>query len=143
MVNRVVFGRRNDGTYGFDVSIQDVDVLTAGDVDLIFSSKWSHSALLHQTGFLVKGATATFPTLSYIPIVFAYIVESNKVVAPKVSSQYYGGPPPYKEIPWTRRICVEPIFTVTTSSVTMKTPPSFVSTATYTARYAVFRVPGF
>lgn len=77
MVSRVVIGKREDGTYGLDISIPGKDVLTATGSDLAFSSKWSGTFLVHQSGVAQNGVDVTFPALPFVPIVLGSVDANN------------------------------------------------------------------
>lgn len=75
MVQRVAFGNIGGGQFGLKVSEPTVDVLTATDAQLIFSTTWSASSSVHQQGNVTVpanytgGLSVSFPTLPYIPTV--------------------------------------------------------------------------
>ena len=73
MTDRVLLGRRNNGTYGLDISPVGSSVTSAAVKDMLFSTDWASASLVHATGTLARGQTAFFPTLPYAPIAFASI----------------------------------------------------------------------
>lgn len=155
MTARTLFGRRNDGSYGLDVSVPGHNVLTAPDSRLAFSTRWSHAASIHQTGTIKASEAGTvvhFPPLPYVPMVMALVVHNGEVmpVRPEIIMEEDGD-----GYPWVASSGLAPFYTVTKSSLTMRTLPSHYipenmyagwiverSPKEYTARYAVFRIPG-
>lgn len=75
MVDRTLVGRRDNGSYGLDISLPGVDVKTARLDQMIFSTDWQGGGVIHQTGVVTDvfgggGKTVNFPALSYIPMVY-------------------------------------------------------------------------
>lgn len=70
MVARVVFGNLGSGQFGLKVSKPGVDVLSALDRDLVFSSLWPNYGVVHASGTLFSAAnvSASFPDLGYTPL---------------------------------------------------------------------------
>lgn len=73
MVDRVLMGRRNNGTYGLDISAPSASVTTTAVKDMLFSTDWASASLVHATGTLARGGTAYFPALPYVPVAFAAV----------------------------------------------------------------------
>ena len=89
MVNRVLMGRRSDGSYGLDISQAGVDVFSAPDTALTFSTKpyFGSAASVHQQGTVQRGQTVYWPQLPYVPIVILYINDNGVVLNGKDTSQ--------------------------------------------------------
>lgn len=99
MTDRLLMGRRSDGSYGLDISLPGYDVKTALNHQMAFSTNWSGGAVIHQTGILTehKGKTVYFPSLPYVPLVYLVLrdtVGSN----PRSSVQYIN--PNYVSTRW-------------------------------------------
>ncbi|MGQ2972073.1 MAG: hypothetical protein ACT6QM_06060 [Brevundimonas mediterranea] len=145
MVDRTILGRRNDGSYGMDISFPGFNVHTASNTQLAFSTRWAHAASIHQTGTIARGGTVNFPTLPYVPTAMAMVIEG---------STYRPGQFLLKMTPTQLGmlpdgIAQEPLFEVTASSFRlMPTHPKYFAD-TYGAnvpsqsyRYVIFRIPG-
>ena len=94
MVNRVLLGRRNDGSYGLDISQAGVEVSTAPDTGLTFSTKsyFGSAASVHQQGYVTRGSSANWPTLPYVPLVIVYINDNGYVVNSASTTQGTAAP---------------------------------------------------
>lgn len=139
MVDRLIIGKRNDNTYGLDLSMPGVDVHSATNSQMIFSSRWTASNVVHQTGTMTRGSTVTFPTLAYIPLATVLIADSGVINVVQSETVNWFGSPYNVNQDWSVQYINQPIFTVTTSSIKIENigPASFTS-----ARYVIFRVPG-
>lgn len=80
MVARTLYGRRNDGTFGLDISLPGYDVLTATDQQLAFSSRWGGAGSILQMGNVGRDTTVYFTPLSYIPMVVAFPLLPNGAI---------------------------------------------------------------
>lgn len=140
MVDRVVIGQRNDGTFGIDLSIPGVSVHSASMKEMIFSSRWPHSSVVHQTGYVSRGSTIVFPALSYIPLALVVVADNGVVSAVRAETYHWFQPPYYKDVGWVEKYVTQPIFHVTASSLKIL---STYGDATFSlARYIIFRIPG-
>ena len=140
MVDRLLMGTRNDGSVGLDLSVPGVDVHTATPTQMIFSSKWPYSSVVHQTGTMTRGSTITFPTLAYIPLAAVLIGDGGVInLIDSTQINWYGSPFNINQ-DWSVQYINQPIWHVTTSSLTVV---STYGSATFTsARYVIFRIPG-
>lgn len=96
MTDRTLLGRRDNGTYGLDISLPGVDVKTAAAHYMAFSTDWVGGLVTHQTGVVLDafGKTVTFTDLGYIPLVWIQAIDNatGKVILNNVvnlSSQVY------------------------------------------------------
>jgi hypothetical protein len=142
MTNRVVFGQRYDGTYGLIVSEPGVDVLSVlAEKDKLFDSDWSNGGVVHATGIIARGSTASFPTLPYTPVALMLLADAtgNSSSAYQRTTQFdatgHG---------WNIRTkyIKEPYYEVTPSSVTLLDKTAWLTSASISARYIILRVPG-
>lgn len=84
MTNRVALGAIGGGNYGLKISKPGVDVLSAADKDLSFSSLWPAHSLIHQTGTMTvttSPTTVSFTDLGFIPVA---------AMMREISSGHYG-----------------------------------------------------
>lgn len=82
MVDRTLLGRRNNGSYGIDISLPGIDVHTARLDQMVFSDRWSSGSVIHQTGIVSDvfgggGKVVTFPSLPYIPMVYLLMRQTS------------------------------------------------------------------
>lgn len=141
MAARTLYGRRQDGSYGLDISFPGYDVLTATDDQLAFSSRWGGAGSILQIGNVGRDITVSFPTLSYIPIVVAFPLLPNGAIR---NSQFL--------IYWPSGIngpsysAMDPMMQVTNSSFRIMPVHSnyqgFLTTISNNYKYAVLRVKG-
>jgi hypothetical protein len=132
MVNRVLIGPRADGSSGLDVSLPGFEVVGAAPANLSLSSKWGGAASIHQSGVVTTNTTISFPTLPYIPLVMVLIVNPS---ANSITYWQYWGP-------IGGDYAVDPMFDVTTSSLTIRSSP-VVNGSIYRVRYIIFNIQGY
>lgn len=142
MVDRTVAGRRNDGSYGLDISLPGIDVHTARPDQMIFSDRWPAGGVIHQTGvvsdvFSGGGKTVSFPALPYIPMVYLLMrLASGGSVLMSVQFMHIG----YSDL----RYMFHPFCRITNSTLFFdpqqngRLPPL----SAYDVRYAVFKTRG-
>ena len=92
---RVVIGALPTGGYGLRVSPPGVDVFTASDDQLVFSSEWASLFPIHAsgvTGFIGGSSTGFFgwPDLGYVPFGAAMYQFSGGSWTASRSIQAYG-----------------------------------------------------
>lgn len=140
MTDRTLIGRRNDGSYGLDISLPGFDVKTTDPKNMAFSSQWGRAAIIHQTGLVTEyqNKTVTFPTLPYIPSV--YLVMRFTIGSETWSSVQF------LHLNSARtRFMFHPFCRVTPSSLIFDASQNggLPSLENYTVRYCVFRIPGY
>ena len=135
-------GRRNNGTYGMDISEPGFDVFTTTTEHMSFSTAWDFGAIVHQTGFVSRGQVVNFPALSFIPATLVSAIDgSNNLVVYYLfgSLSPFGGG---SGNTWYQ----EPLVKVYTNALdfTRWAPSSglAVNGFDFWARYIVFRLPG-
>ena len=140
MTNRVLIGRRNDGSYGMDLSQAGVDVTTAPDTALTFSTKpyFGSAASIHASGTVARGGTAYWPQLPYVPLVIVYINDGGLVLNNKRSGPYgaaaSGGGT-------DNTIYYEPFAVINQSAIVMVSLQNRDTPYQY-CRYIALRIPG-
>lgn len=139
MTDRVLLGRREDGTYGLDISLPGYDVKTAPLEQMAFSTNWSGGAIIHQTGLVTEvwGKTVTFPTLPFVPLVYLVLrTEESSVTWSSVQFMHHN----YVDT----RFMFHPFCRVTDSSLFFDDQQNsrLPSIDNYDVRYVVFRTPG-
>ena len=141
MVQRLLIGKYADGvTYGMKLSVPAQDVLTTTGENLIFDTTWAGAGSIHQTGVTTVGTTITFPTMSYIPMVFAVAYSGSTTVDPFWTNQY---PETYRWANnYTTKVASGVPYTVTTSSLTFLSIPTGFTAHYSTVRYYIFRIQG-
>ncbi len=144
MVGRLLLGKFNDGsTYGARLSVPGVEVLTAAQASLIFSTEWAGSLAVHAAGITTIGSTVAFPSMGFIPLVMALHVNTSVGAC-------FGVPFWTQNNPDTRRVANNYetrtasgcMFTVTTSSVTFAAAKSGFTSHYSSVKYLIFRIPG-
>jgi hypothetical protein len=141
MVQRLLLGKYNDGTtYGARMSVPGANVLTATGENLIFDTQWIGAGTIHVTGVTTIGTTISFPTMNYIPMVFAVAYNGSSTIDPFWTNQY---PDNYRWANnYTTRIASGVPFRVTTSQLQFFSTPSGFTQHYTNVRYYIFRVQG-
>lgn len=153
MANRVLAGRRNNGAYGLYVSApgQDVTSVTLPE-HFLFNSDLAAGAVIHASGTLTRGSSASFAALPYVPIVMSWaIVKSNGQQAGRfqwndayTDRWYVPGLSEYEEEHHDVSV-YGPTIHATTNTVSFPAWPSNLWRApipdNWNARYLVLRIP--
>lgn len=151
MANRVCIGQKSGSQYGIYISKAGKNVLTATNPeDFLLNSDLAGGSVIHASGTLTRGATASFPALPYTPIVLSWgINKSNGRQVGRIQwstgyiESWYNSATSELE---TEEFSVKikgPLLRATPSSVTFRniTTPNFVIPDNWNARYIVLRVP--
>lgn len=150
MVNRVTT-KLNDGTYGLFVSKPGIDVLTTTNPwDLVFDSRLPHYGSVITSGTATRGATVPFAAQSYVPMAMAFMLDGNTMIGKRYTQGAVVELPTIEEnngqgsgIYYVREKILDPIYSITSSSITFLDPTSITfNPASYTVKYVIFRAPG-
>ena len=145
MTGRLILGKFGDGvTYGFRLSVPGVEVLTGGEEDMVLSSKWAGALSVHASGISSIGATVSFPTLSYIPLVMAISVTPASGKATGIPYWTEKNPESaYRTLfDYETRVASGCLFRVNTSSITFVAAKSGFTPHYSQVKYFVYRIPG-
>jgi hypothetical protein len=137
MVNRVALGKLGDGvTYGLEISKPGVNVLTASQQDMVFSTTWSHAGSVILSGNIAGGGGSTTTvnfgvTLDYVPLALVYFTTG---IVGRRARKYVLGSPPF-QVTMAEEL---PVYNIFTDKIEIQ--PAGVSTDNI--RYLILRCPG-
>ena len=145
MTERMMLGNLGAFGHGIRIAKPGASWDSEDPYDLYFSTEFVNVGRVHATGVLVRGNTAFFPALSYIPLVDWAIIDTvaNKLKNPTRITYSPTDWADYINTVIRLRRLSEPYFKIYTDRIVFSTLPNATITApSLTMRYIVYTIPG-